>query len=133
MDTPCRVHITRRTFLCDDDVFMCSYALANWVIFVSRNGLSPIQCHATAVCFLASQYIKIKLVLFYLTAAVEYIHIFVLRLCQKATLCLTFDDDIHADSIYLFPWYPIECTIKYVFLPNDRRYMPHELYPEHFS
>ena len=118
VDTPCRMHIARKTFLCHD-VFMCSYALANWVIFASRNGLSPMQCHATAICFLDSQYIKIKLDLFYLTAAVEHIYIFVLCLCQKATLCLTIDDNSHADSIYLFPWYPIECIIKYVFLCND--------------
>ena len=102
VDTPCRMHIMRKTFLCHD-VFMCSYVLTNWVIFASRNGLSPMQCYATAICFLDSQYIKIKLDLFYLTAAVEHIYIFVLCLCQKATLCLTIDDNSYTDSIYLFP------------------------------
>ena len=85
------------------------------------------QCHATAFCFLASQYIKIKLDLFYLTAAVEYIYIFVLCFCQKATLCLTIDDDGHADSVISNRMHPFQRILW--FHPNDRRCQSYKLDP----
>ena len=90
-------------------------------------------CNATAFCFLASQYIKIMFDLFYLTTAVEHIYIFVLCLCQKATLCLTIDDDSHADSVISNRMHhKVRISFQRILWchPNDRRCQPHKLDPE---